>query len=114
LLRVGQNFCNRVFEIFGDLRTSLRFVFCLLHGVLIPEFGDLILRVCSWLKTQHSEKVPNYESLGGTPLPRFVEGRDVFLFESRGTVARRFAKFKESCAVEAVIPGAVVPFWETS
>jgi hypothetical protein len=42
----------------------------------------------------------------------FVAGRDVFLFESRGTVARHFAKFKESCAVEYL--GAAVRFRETN
>src|ERR1700693_2639152 len=75
----------------------------MLHSVLIPEFGDLISRVCRWMKTQYQEKVPNHESPGDTPLPRFVEVCDVSLFESRGTVARHFAKFKESCAVDAVI-----------
>jgi hypothetical protein len=28
------------------------FVFCMLPGGLIPEFGDLILRVCSQMKAE--------------------------------------------------------------
>ena len=35
-----------IFEFFGDLSKSSLFVFCKLQGVLLHEFGDLILRVC--------------------------------------------------------------------
>jgi hypothetical protein len=52
------------------------------------------------------------EGMAGIARLLFVAGRDVFLFESRGTVARHFAKFKESCAVEYL--GAAVRFRETN
>jgi len=34
-----------IFEFFGDLSSSPLFVFCKLRHVLLPEFGELILRV---------------------------------------------------------------------
>jgi len=35
-------------EFFGDLSKLRLFVFCELQGVLLPEFGDLILQSRSW------------------------------------------------------------------
>lgn len=49
-------------------------------------------RNCVQRGTQAGGKI-----LGGTGLPRFVEGPDAVLIESRGTVAFCFANFKESC-----------------
>jgi hypothetical protein len=36
----------------SHLSKSLLSVFLMLQGVLIPEFGDLILRVCLQMKTE--------------------------------------------------------------
>ena len=41
----GRERLASVFAFFGDLTGSPAFVFCELQGVLIQEFGDLILRV---------------------------------------------------------------------
>jgi hypothetical protein len=85
-----------IFEVFGDLSKSPLFVFWMLPGVLILEFGDLISRACSQMTTEQKGKVPNHESPGGTPSLRFGEALDAVLFESRGTVALCFREFKES------------------
>ena len=69
----------------------------MLQGVLIPEFGDLILRVWGQREIVQRERVQSSETRGGTALPRSVEGLDTVLIESRGTVAFCFEDFKESC-----------------
>jgi hypothetical protein len=76
-----------VFEFFGDLSSSLLFVFCMLRGVLIPEFGDLILRVWGQRKIEQQERFQSSETPGGTASQCFREAYDTVLIESRGTVA---------------------------
>ena len=49
---IGAEMRASIFLFFGDLSKSLPFVFLVLHCDLIPEFGDLISRVCGQMKTE--------------------------------------------------------------